>query len=65
MGRDVVAGKHSPQRVVEVGLSALEQDRHYVIPGFKNSFESKILPRLLPRAAMAKLVGIVSQRAFK
>ncbi|MBW4662497.1 MAG: SDR family oxidoreductase [Drouetiella hepatica Uher 2000/2452] len=65
MGRDVVAGKHSPQKVVHVGLSALERDRHYVIPGFKNSFESNILPRLLPRAAMAALVGSVSQRAFK
>ncbi|MBW4582779.1 MAG: SDR family oxidoreductase [Tildeniella nuda ZEHNDER 1965/U140] len=65
MGRDVVAGKHSPQKVVRVGLSALEHNRHYVIPGFKNSFESNILPRLLPRAAMAALVGTVSQRAFK
>jgi hypothetical protein len=65
MGRDVVAGKHSPQKVVRVGLSALEHNRPYVIPGFKNSFESNILPRLLPRAAMATLVGSVSQRAFK
>jgi uncharacterized protein len=65
MGRDVVAGKHSPQKVVRVGLSALEHDRHYVIPGFRNSFESNILPRLLPRAAIATLVGIFSQRAFK
>ncbi|MGD1858660.1 MAG: SDR family NAD(P)-dependent oxidoreductase [Leptolyngbyaceae cyanobacterium] len=65
MGRDVVAGKHSPQRVVLDGLHALEHDQHYVIPGFKNSFESNILPRLLPRAAMANLVGSVSQRAFK
>ncbi len=65
MGRDVVMGKHSPQQVVRVGLSALEGDRHYVIPGFKNSFESNILPRLLPRAALATLVDIISQRAFK
>ncbi len=65
MGRDVVAGKHSPQQVVRVGLSALEHDQHFVIPGFKNSFESNILPRLLPRAVMATLVGSVSQRAFK
>lgn len=65
MGRDVVAGKHSPQQVVRVGLAALEQGRHYVIPGFKNSFESNILPRLLPRAAMATLVESVSRRAFK
>ena len=65
MGRDVVAGKHSPQKVVLVGLSALEHNRHYTIPGFKNSFESNILPRLLPRAAMATLVERVSQRAFK
>ncbi|MBW4690597.1 MAG: SDR family oxidoreductase [Lyngbya sp. HA4199-MV5] len=65
MGRDVVAGKHSPQRVVRDGLSALERDRHYVIPGFKNSLESNLLPRLLPRAVMATLVDSVSQRAFK
>jgi uncharacterized protein len=65
MGRDVVAGKHSPKEVVRVGLSALEHNRHYVIPGFKNSFESNILPRLLPRAVMATLVESVSQRAFK
>lgn len=65
MGRDVAAGKHSPQRVVRVGLAALEQGRHYVIPGFKNSLESSILPRLLPRAAMATLVDSVSRRAFK
>lgn len=65
MGRDVVAGKHSPQQVVWAGLLALEQGRHYVIPGFKNSLESNILPRLLPRAAMATLVESVSRRAFK
>ncbi|MBD3887347.1 SDR family oxidoreductase [Phormidium tenue FACHB-886] len=65
MGRDVIAGKHSPQQVVRVGLSALEHHQHYVIPGFKNSFESNILPRLLPRAVMATLVGSISQRAFK
>lgn len=65
MGRDVVAGKHLPQEVVRTGMLGLEQDRHYVIPGLKNSFESNILPRLLPRAAMATLVEIVSQRAFK
>jgi uncharacterized protein len=65
MGRDVVAGKHSPEKVVRVGLSALERDRHYVIPGLKNSFESNILPRLLPRGVLARLVGSVSQRAFK
>ncbi|MBW4470277.1 MAG: SDR family oxidoreductase [Stenomitos rutilans HA7619-LM2] len=65
MGRDVVTGKHSPQKVVRVGLLALEHNRHYVIPGFRNSFESNILPRLLPRAVLATLVGSVSQRAFK
>lgn len=64
-GGNFVAGKHSPQEVVRAGLLALEQNRHYVIPGFKNSFESNILPRLLPRAAMATLVGLVSQRVYK
>jgi uncharacterized protein len=65
MGRDVVGIKQSPQEVVRVGLSALERDRHYAIPGLQNFLTSNILPRLLPRAAVAMLVGRVSQRAFK
>lgn len=65
MGRDVVTGKHSPQEVVRIGLSALEHDRHYVIPGFRNSFESNILPRLFPRSVVATLVESLSRRAFK
>ncbi|KAB8330410.1 SDR family oxidoreductase [Scytonema tolypothrichoides VB-61278] len=65
MGRDINFKKHSPQDVVRIGLSALEQNRHYVIPGFRNTLESNILPRLLPRVAMAKLVSSISPKAFK
>ncbi len=65
MGRDVSLNKHSPQKVVSVALSALEQNRHYVIPGFRNTFESLVLPRLLPRAVIAKLVASISQQIFK
>lgn len=65
MGKDVSLSKHSPQKVVNTALSALEQNRHYVIPGFRNTFESLVLPRLLPRAVIAKLVANISQQLFK
>ncbi len=64
MGKDVRLRKHLPQKVVTVALSALEQNRHYVIPGFRNTFESLVLPRLLPRAVIAKLVARISQQIF-
>ncbi len=39
-------------------------NRHYVIPGLRNRFEAAILPRLLPRAAVARLVGVLSCRLY-
>lgn len=65
MGRDVKLKKHSPQKVVRLALVALEHNRHYVIPGFRNNVESRFLPRLLPRALVAKLVGSISQRIYR
>ncbi len=65
MGRDVKLKKHTPQEVVRIALSALDKNRHYVIPGFRNNFESRFLPRLLPRAWVAKLVGNVSQKIYQ
>lgn len=65
MGRDVKLEKISSQEVVRVGLSALERDRHYVVPGFKNNLETRFLPRLLPRSFVAKLVGSVSQKIYQ
>lgn len=65
MGRDVKLKKHTPQEVVRIGLSALDKNRHYVIPGFKNNFESRFLPRLLPRSWVAKLVASVSQTIYR
>jgi short-subunit dehydrogenase len=65
MGRDVILKKHTPEKVVEVALSALERNRHYVIPGLRNMLESALLPRLLPRSTVARLVGSLSQRIYK
>jgi uncharacterized protein len=65
MGRDVNLKKHTPEKVVQVALAALEQNRHYVIPGLRNTLESALLPRLLPRSLVARLVGTLSQRAYK
>ena len=57
--------KHSPEKVVRVALAALDNKRHYVIPGLRNTFESAVLPRLLPRAVVARLVGSLSKRIYK
>ncbi|MBX9254947.1 SDR family oxidoreductase [Desmonostoc muscorum CCALA 125] len=65
MGQDLTLKKHSPQEVVRIGLSALEENRHYVIPGLRNTLESNVLPRLLPRVALAKLVSSISQKVFQ
>ena len=65
MGRDVTLKKHTPEKVVQVALAALDQNRHYVIPGLRNTLESALLPRLLPRSLVARLVGTLSQRAYK
>ena len=59
MGRDTTAPKQSAQSVVEVGLTALERGRNYVIPGAGNFFQGAVLPRLLPRAIIARLVARV------
>lgn len=64
MGRNVKLKKHTPQEVVRIALSALDKNQHYVIPGFKNNFESRFLPRLLPRSWVAKLVATVSQTVY-
>ncbi|MEM8545515.1 MAG: SDR family oxidoreductase [Cyanobacteria bacterium P01_H01_bin.119] len=64
MGSHLTTHKHSPQEVVRIGLSALTQNRHYVVPGFRNTFESNILPRFLPRDVMARLVSRISQKIF-
>jgi uncharacterized protein len=65
MGRDVTLKKHTPEKVVQVALAALDQNRHYVIPGLRNTLESALLPRLLPRSLVARLVGTLSQRVYK
>ena len=65
MERQLTTHKHSPQEVVRIGLSALAQDRPYVIPGIRNTLESNILPRFLPRDVMAKLVSRISQKVFR
>lgn len=65
MGRDVNLKKHSPDSVVQAALAALDNKRHYVIPGLRNTFESAVLPRLLPRSVLARLVGTLSKRIYK
>jgi short-subunit dehydrogenase len=64
MGRDVKMKKHTPDAVVRTALQALADNRHFVIPGLRNRFESAILPRLLPRATVARLVGALSRRIY-
>lgn len=64
MGSDVSVRKDTPQRVVKIGLSALESNRHFVIPGIQNNFESRVLPRILPRSILARLVAKISRAVF-
>jgi short-subunit dehydrogenase len=65
MGRDINLKKNTPEEVVRIALLALEKNRNYVIPGFRNNLESLFLPRLLPRAVVAKLVGSISQKIYR
>lgn len=65
MGRDVKGKKHTPEQVVEAALAALAGDRHFVIPGLRNRFESGVLPRLLPRSIVARMVDTISKRIYK
>ncbi|MBC7796000.1 MAG: SDR family oxidoreductase [Pyrinomonadaceae bacterium] len=64
MGSEVKTRKDKPENVVRIGLKALENKRHYVIPGIQNNLESQILPRILPRSILAKLVAKISRAVF-
>lgn len=64
MGSDVSSRKDTPEQVVKIGLSALESNRHFVIPCVQNNFESRILPRILPRSILARLVASISRKVF-
>lgn len=65
MGRDIKSKKHTPEAVVAAALAGLAADRHYVIPGLRNRFESGVLPRLLPRSIVARMVDTISRRLYK
>ena len=62
---DFTTKAHPPQQVVEVGLKAFERGRHYVIPGAMNYVQANVLPRLLPRNLLVRLVEVVSRQAIK
>lgn len=64
MGSDVSSRKDTPKRVVQIGLQALENNRHFIIPGVQNNFESRFLPRILPRSILARLVANISRKVF-
>jgi hypothetical protein len=52
-----------PEQVVRTALKALEKRRSYVIPGFSNFLLANVVPRLLPRSIVAKILeGITRPR---
>ncbi|MBA3947947.1 MAG: SDR family oxidoreductase [Herpetosiphonaceae bacterium] len=55
----------TPQQVVEAGLKAFERGRHYVIPGAMNYVQANLLPRLLPRNLLVRLVEVVSRQVIQ
>lgn len=64
MGRDVTLPKASPEAVVAAALRGLDARRALVVPGLANGLQSALLPRLLPRAAVRRLVEWVAPRAY-
>ncbi|MGN6150808.1 MAG: SDR family NAD(P)-dependent oxidoreductase [Lysobacteraceae bacterium] len=64
MGRDVTLSKASPEAVVAAALRGLDARRAVVVPGLANALQSALLPRLLPRAAVRRLVDWAAPRAY-
>jgi short-subunit dehydrogenase len=54
-----------PEQVVVAGLRALEQGRSSFIPGAVNNLQSRILPIVLGRSLMARLVGRTVRSGLK
>lgn len=50
-----------PEKVVRQALRALDRDRGYVVPDWRNWPEAHLLPRR-PRRLMARLIGLVLRR---
>lgn len=51
----------SPEYVVKAALKALDAGRSYIVPGLANSFQARILPRLLPRNLMVQVVERITR----
>jgi uncharacterized protein len=51
----------SPEHVVKAALKALDAGQSYIVPGLANSFQARILPRLLPRNLMVRVVERVTR----
>ncbi len=64
MGRDVTLPKASPEAVVAAALHGLDARRALVVPGLANRLQSALLPRLLPRAVLLRLVEWAAPRAY-
>jgi uncharacterized protein len=50
-----------PSQVVRAALRALEHQRIYAIPGFKNFFLANTIPRLLPRQMVAQIMERITR----
>lgn len=59
---DTKARSQTPQQVVAAGLRALERGQHYTISGAVNYWETTLVTRLLPRAALARFVETQSAK---
>lgn len=64
MGRDVTLAKASPESVVAAALRGLDARRALVVPGLANRLQSALLPRLLPRKGLRRLVEWLAPRAY-
>jgi uncharacterized protein len=51
----------APEYVVKAALKALDEGRSYIVPGLANSFQARILPRLLPRYLMVRVVERITR----
>lgn len=51
----------APEYVVKAALKALDAGRSYIVPGLANSFQARILPRLLPRNLMVRVVERITR----
>ena len=54
-----------PEQVVVAGLRALEQGQSSFMPRFVNNLQSRILPKVLPRSLMLRLVGRATRSGLK